>query len=88
MTKLMLSCKKASELIDKQDLQKLRVTEKVQLAMHTSMCKGCQAYSKQSGMLNILIRKMANSEKIDTEDSDTVVTLKNKIIKKIEEQES
>ena len=49
---LMLSCKKASELIDKQSVIKLSFKEKVLLRMHTSMCDGCNAYQKQSKFLD------------------------------------
>lgn len=52
MNTLMLSCKKASELIDKQSVIKLSIKEKVMLHMHTSMCDGCKAYQKQSKLLD------------------------------------
>jgi hypothetical protein len=52
MNTLMLSCKKASELIDKQSVIKLSIKEKVLLHMHTSMCNGCKAYQKQSKLLD------------------------------------
>lgn len=51
----MLSCKKASELIDKQSLIKLTLKEKVMLRMHTSMCDGCKAYQHQSKLLDKIL---------------------------------
>jgi len=57
MNKLMLSCKKATELIEKQQLTPLRFVERMQLKMHKSMCDACSAYEKQS----IFIDKALNS---------------------------
>ena len=53
----MLSCKKASELIDMKSVRKLSMKEKVMLRMHTSMCDGCTAYLKQSKFLDNLLHK-------------------------------
>jgi hypothetical protein len=54
---LMLSCKKATELIDKKFVTKLSVKEKVMLRMHTSMCDACTAYQKQSKVLDELLHR-------------------------------
>lgn len=56
MNTLMLSCKKASELIDKRTVIKLSIKEKVMLHMHTSMCDGCTAYQKQSKLLDVFLQ--------------------------------
>ena len=57
MNILMLSCKKASELIDMKSVTKLSMKEKIMLRMHTSMCDGCTAYLKQSKILDELLNK-------------------------------
>lgn len=57
MNFLMLSCKKASELIDKKSIVKLSLKEKVMLQMHTSMCDACASYQKQSKILDDLLQK-------------------------------
>ena len=61
MNTLMLSCKKASELIDKQSVIKLSIKEKVMLYMHTSMCEGCKAYQKQSKLLDEFLQNHIQS---------------------------
>lgn len=61
MNTLMLSCKKASELIDKQSVIKLSIKEKVMLHMHTSMCGGCKAYQKQSKLLDEFLQNHIQS---------------------------
>lgn len=48
MNILFLSCQKASELIEKQNLFKLTILEKIQLKIHKAMCKACELYEKQS----------------------------------------
>lgn len=57
MNILMLSCKKASELIDKKSVVNLSMKENVMLHMHTAMCDGCKAYQKQSKILDGLLKQ-------------------------------
>ena len=57
MNILMLSCKKASGLIEKKLHFPLSPIEKMQLFFHTSMCDTCKSYQKQSKDLDILLDK-------------------------------
>lgn len=57
MNILMLSCKKASELIDKRYGVRLSMREKIMLRMHTSMCDACTTYQKQSKILDNVLHK-------------------------------
>lgn len=52
----MLSCKKASELIEKKLLFKLSLQEKLRLNIHTSMCSACKLYEKQSAIIDQALR--------------------------------
>jgi len=61
MNLLMLSCKKASELIDKQSLIKLSLKEILMLRMHTGMCDACASYQKQSKLLDELLSNQISS---------------------------
>ncbi len=54
---LMLSCKKASELIDKKSFVKLTLKEKVMLRIHTSMCDACITYQKQSNAIDKILHE-------------------------------
>lgn len=58
----MLSCRKASELIDKRSLIKLSWKENLRLNMHTAMCDGCKAYKKQSVILDNILHKHIQSK--------------------------
>jgi len=51
----MLSCQKASALIDKRPLFGLTSKEKIMLKMHTVMCDACTAYVKQSELIDQLM---------------------------------
>jgi len=52
MSYLMLSCKRASGLIDKKSIFGLTRREKVMLKMHTVLCDACNIYEKQSNVLD------------------------------------
>ena len=60
MNKLINSCKKTTELIDKEAISKLTLTEKEQLQLHKSMCKTCNAYAHRSKFLDNAIGKLFN----------------------------
>lgn len=81
MNMLMLSCKKATTLIEKKSLIGLSFKEKVQLKMHKSMCDACSNYEKQSLKLDDLLQKqILNSESTPLIENEA---LKEKIIKSL-----
>ncbi len=60
---VLLSCKKASALIDKKSVLELSWIERTQLHWHTSICDGCRFYEKQSVILNnVLLHHLRLSE--------------------------
>jgi hypothetical protein len=75
----MLSCRKATELIEKKLLIKLSFKENVQLQLHKSMCSACTAYEKQSKKMDELFHK--NIQNIDTTQPEATINegLKKKI---------
>jgi len=54
---LFLSCKKATEMIEKKLNFKLSWYEKIQLEGHKMMCSACKNYEKQSKLIDIGIAK-------------------------------
>ncbi len=56
----MLSCKKATELVEKRIVVGLSTKERVQLKMHTSMCDACKSYEKQSIIMDEAVKQYAN----------------------------
>lgn len=86
MNWLMLSCKKATELIEKKALLKITFKEKIQLQMHKSMCSACTAYEKQSKKLDELFLKHINNDNPEVSTLVQNEDLKSKILKNLGEQ--
>ncbi len=81
---LMLSCRKATELIDKQLHFTLTPLEKTRLFMHTLFCDACTQYKKQSRFLHKLFFKdHTHPEKLPVSDT---TGLKKKILNNLEEK--
>lgn len=51
-----MSCKKASELIDKRLVSDLSFKEKINLSLHIAMCGMCSVYNKQSNSIDEAIK--------------------------------
>lgn len=62
MNKLINSCKKTTELIDKKAFSKLSLLEKIKLRLHKSMCKTCNAYEDRSKFLDNAVDKLFNQK--------------------------
>ena len=77
MNILMLSCKKATELIEKRLVTKLSAIEKIQLKMHTAVCSQCSTYEKQSDIIEKSIAKIhkptQESLKLSSEKKDQIL---------------
>ncbi len=82
MSFLLLSCLKATELIEKKFHFRLTLTEKMQLEMHKLMCKACSMYEVQSEIIEEGIKKHLNNK--TSGDTDTE-KLKEKIKVKLQE---
>jgi hypothetical protein len=80
---ILLSCKKATELIDKKLVVGLSVKENLQLHLHTAICDSCKTYQKQSKLIDQLLVKFLS----DNAESNTTrlenKELKEKIISKL-----
>lgn len=59
---ILLSCKKATELIEKKSLFGLSWIEKTQLRLHTNVCDGCTIYQQQSLLLDEAIMGQFKNE--------------------------
>jgi len=57
MNKLMLSCEKATTLIEMKSVDGLSFSLNLQLKMHTAMCGACRQYQHQSVFINNAIKK-------------------------------
>ena len=57
MKALMLSCKAATELMEKKLEQGLSLRQRFQLWMHTLICDACKQYEKQSRQIDTFLKK-------------------------------
>ncbi len=85
----MLSCLRASELIEKRLVGKLSAKERIQLSMHTSMCDACKSWEKQSKDLDNSLKTHRQSHKQQpiNETESLSDEVKKSIIRKIEEKQ-
>lgn len=62
----MLKCKTVTHLLSEAQERELSRIERMQLALHLSMCSGCRNYKKQIGFLRTAVRQHpAGSPKTD-----------------------
>ena len=57
MSRMLLSCKEATYLVEKQMESPLTIMEKFRLNIHLRLCKVCNAYQNQSETINIALKK-------------------------------
>lgn len=82
---LMISCKHATELIERNQEEELSLKEKIQLRFHNFLCRVCAIYEKQSKMLSKLLTQNANKKMSVTKERD-IEHLKEKIISSLDEK--
>lgn len=84
MTKMLLSCKEATLLIEKKSVFPLTFKEKCRLYIHVKMCVVCNIYQHQSKLIEKAIAKWIHMEGSTSE----VLPLKTKerIIEKIKKE--
>jgi predicted anti-sigma-YlaC factor YlaD len=79
MNILMLSCKKAGELIERKQDEELATVKKLQLKLHLSMCNLCSDYAQKSKSINRLLNSYHSSmpdilkeEKLSEKDKEDI----------------
>ncbi len=85
---LMLSCLRATELIEKRYIGKLTLIQKMQLHMHTSACNICNNYQKQSSLIHHTLLKHSQNggtENVHSIKPEEIEGLKQNIILQLEE---
>lgn len=84
--KLMLSCRKATELIEKKNHFSLKPLEKVQLYAHTKMCNSCKSFQKESVHMETFLEHHIKTQNRNTDSSSIKLSedFKDLIIYKLE----
>jgi hypothetical protein len=55
MNTLMLSCRKATDLMERASMRPLPMGDRMRLWMHLKVCDGCRAFGKQSKIIDDLL---------------------------------
>lgn len=80
MSRMLLSCKEATFLVEKQMESSLTFMEKFRLNIHLKLCKVCIAYQHQSETINKAVEKWTKGSILSKELPSKV---KSEILKKI-----
>lgn len=78
MKKLIISCKKATELIEKKQLGTISWIERLQLKIHKGACYVCKVYEQQSRLVGRWLSHSKNN--IPKDDNQS---LKDRILKEL-----
>jgi len=61
LKKIIYNCKQATYLIEKKSAQRLSFRETVELRIHLYGCSFCRLFSKQSAVINNMVKELFNS---------------------------
>jgi hypothetical protein len=80
--RMLLTCKTASEFIEKRKNNSMTLKERVQLKIHLLICKVCRYYEKQSAIIDKLLH-LKSKQQAETKHTDKEIEeLKENIIQK------
>ncbi len=73
LSKIQNDCRKATALIEKRSVRRLRFREWCELCIHLAGCSFCRLFQRQSRMINVVIRDLFNraegaERRLDEED--------------------
>ncbi|MCU0439965.1 MAG: hypothetical protein MUC49_18930 [Raineya sp.] len=60
--KILLTCKKATELVEKKQNKRISFVENIQLKLHIWICKACAIYEKQSKIIQSFLHKISSNQ--------------------------
>lgn len=80
---LFYSCKKASELIEKEKIAGLSSVEKVRLELHLSMCRDCKAYKHSSDAIDQKFTKIHHVK--DGASKAEIEEMKNRLLDRLKD---
>lgn len=83
MLLLLLSCFKATELMEKKFHFKLSMIERIQLEVHKRICEVCMQYEKQSTIIETVLASPASFDNLKPD----IDQLQHRILKQMEIKE-
>ena len=76
---LFISCRKATELIEKKMNSGLSISERIQLRMHKMICDACTQYEKQSLYIDKGFNSMINKSSVDSDLDNLIKKIHSKL---------
>ena len=64
-----LSCLKATLLIEKRNVLPLSILQRIQLKLHLRICDKCSKYEKQSEVIDTILKKRLKKENLVNKDA-------------------
>ena len=86
INKLMLSCRTATELIEKRQREEISRVERIQLSIHVALCAICRQYEKQSAWIDRIFQRKREVVSDQQINPDTLA-LEKKILRNLEDKE-
>ncbi|ETZ19551.1 hypothetical protein [Pedobacter sp. V48] len=65
LKKITYNCKKATYLIEKQQIGKITLKEKLELKIHLTGCSICVTFMQQSAVINQMARQLFHQDKTE-----------------------
>ncbi|MDB5147239.1 MAG: hypothetical protein JWQ57_1259 [Mucilaginibacter sp.] len=84
LTKIAYNCKKATYLIEKQDIGEITLREKLELKIHLAGCHVCRVFQQQSIAINRMVKNIFHQR--DAENIRLDDEFKNELQHLIDEQ--
>jgi len=81
--KIFLSCKTATEYLEKKSDKSLNFKGRLQLRLHLAICKVCRIYEKQGILIGKLLGLKHNTASLHEHTPEEIENLKNDILEKI-----
>ena len=67
LTNIIWNCKKATFLIEKQQVGKITLKERLELQFHLKGCDACTTFMKQSALINQFVKDLFQPEKSESQ---------------------
>lgn len=83
MNAFMISCQKATLLVEKKIVDRLSIAERMQLHFHVMMCDACTQYRRQSILIEKLLRRQTGYSVKNQIDENAAQKTAEKILKNL-----
>ena len=82
---LILSCCKATLLMEKKEAKTISSMEKLRLNIHLGICKWCRAYKQKVGLIGKMMEKMPGEMAVESFNDLEISQFKQKVLRQLGE---